>query len=349
MAGPSFFLPSLRPAAVRSLLPGLALAGAITLLALLLARLGLARYGASSLTLALLAGALLGNIHPALAQGRRRAGLEVAQRPLLRAGVALYGLNLSWQQLLQAGGPGLLVDGLMVASTLGLGLWLGVRLLGLDRETALLTAAGSAICGAAAVVATVPVLRLDAAARAEKMAVAVATVVLFGSLSMVLYPLLYAWIGPGHLDFGRYVGATVHEVAQVVAIGDALGAEVARQAVVVKMIRVLLLVPVLLLLGAWLARGGGRAGEGAVPLAVPWFALAFVALAGVNSAALLSAGVVEALRQLGQVLLTAAMAALGLDTTLARMGRAGLRPLLLGALLFVHLVLVGGLLNWWLG
>lgn len=337
----------------RQWIPGLALAAAISVLALGLAQgAGLVRYGASSLTLAILIGAVLGNGWPALAQGARRAGLGLAQRNLLRAGVALYGFNLSWQQIVAVGSAGLLADVLLVASTLALGCFIGIRLLGLDRETALLTAAGSAICGAAAVVATVPVLRLDEARTAEKTAVAVGTVVLFGTLAMGLYPLLYAWIGPQHLDFGRYVGSTVHEVAQVVAIGDALGPEVARGAVVVKMIRVLLLVPFLLLLGAYLARGSKTEAEGASrrsPVAVPWFAVAFILLAGVNSLQLLPEGAVAALRQCGMVLLTAAMAALGLETTLARMGRAGLRPLLLGAALFVHLVLGGGLLNWLLG
>ena len=341
----------------RQWIPGLALAAAISVAALGLAQgAGLVRYGASSLTLAILIGAVLGNGWPALAQGARRAGLGLAQRNLLRAGVALYGFNLSWQQIVAVGSAGLLADVLLVASTLALGCFIGIRLLGLDRETALLTAAGSAICGAAAVVATVPVLRLDEARTAEKTAVAVGTVVLFGTLAMGLYPLLYAWIGPQHLDFGRYVGSTVHEVAQVVAIGDALGPEVARGAVVVKMIRVLLLVPFLLLLGAFLARRGGAEAEAEAegasrrsPVAVPWFAVAFILLAGVNSLQLLPEGAVAALRQCGMVLLTAAMAALGLETTLARMGRAGLRPLLLGAALFVHLVLGGGLLNWLLG
>ncbi len=337
----------------RQWIPGLALAAAISVAALGLAQgAGLVRYGASSLTLAILIGAVLGNGWPALAQGARRAGLGLAQRNLLRAGVALYGFNLSWQQIVAVGSAGLLADVLLVASTLALGCFIGIHLLGLDRETALLTAAGSAICGAAAVVATVPVLRLDEARTAEKTAVAVGTVVLFGTLAMGLYPLLYAWIGPQHLDFGRYVGSTVHEVAQVVAIGDALGPEVAHGAVVVKMIRVLLLVPFLLLLGAFLARGSKAGAEGAScrsPVAVPWFAVAFILLAGVNSLQLLPEGAVAALRQCGMVLLTAAMAALGLETTLARMGRAGLRPLLLGAALFVHLVLGGGLLNWLLG
>ncbi len=127
----------------------------------------------------------------------------------------------------------------------------------------------------------------------------------------------------------------------MVAIGSSLGGHVADSAVIVKMIRVLLLVPFLLSLGWFL---GDRGGRRAVP--VPWFAVAFVALAGVNSLHILPAGVVDALRLAGALLLTAAMASLGIDTNLARMRQAGVRPLLLGAGLFVHLVAVGGLVNW---
>ncbi|MDE2585697.1 MAG: putative sulfate exporter family transporter, partial [Betaproteobacteria bacterium] len=260
---------------------------------------------------------------------------------------ALYGFNLSLQQIIQVGSSGLWVDLLLVGSTLLMGWFVGTRLLGLDRETVLLTAAGSAICGAAAVVATVPVLKVDEEVVAEKTAVAVATVVLFGTLAMFLYPLLFSWFGAGHLDFGIYVGSTVHEVAQVVAIGNALGSDVAHHAVIVKMIRVMLLVPFLLLLGAFVARRAGDGQRG--PMTVPWFAVIFVALAGVNSLHVLPEPVVGGLRLIGILLLTAAMAALGVETTLKRMGRAGIRPLLLGAGLFAHLVLVGGLINWWLG
>ncbi|HJW03233.1 MAG TPA: putative sulfate exporter family transporter, partial [Azospira sp.] len=188
------------------LIPGLALVLAISGTAYGLAQgVGLVRYGASSLTLAIVVGALLGNLLPGLGRGACRPGLAVAQKRFLRTGVALYGFNLSLQQIIQVGSSGLLADLLLVSSTLGAGWFIGTRLLGLDRETVLLTSAGSAICGAAAVVATVPVLRLDEEQMAEKSAVAVATVVLFGTLAMFLYPLLYAWIGAGRLDFGIYV------------------------------------------------------------------------------------------------------------------------------------------------
>ena len=183
---------------------------------------------------------------------------------------------------------------------------------------------------------------------AEKSTVAVATVVLFGTLAMILYPVIYAWVGGGHFDFGIFVGSTVHEVAQVVAIGSTLGGDIAGNAVIAKMIRVMLLVPFLLTLGLVL-RGRGVSGAENKPqakLPIPWFALAFVAMAGVNSLQILPAQVVDALRMAGMLLLTAAMASLGIDTTLARMRQASIQPLLLGGGLFLHLIIIGGLVNW---
>lgn len=302
------------------------------------------QYGVSSLTLAILIGVVLGNVFPRFGRSSFRPGLSLVQRRFLRAGVALYGFNLSVQQILQVGTTGIMVDIAMVASTLLVGWLIGRRVMGMDRDTVLLVSAGSAICGAAAVVATVPMLRLDEKSVAEKGAVAVATVVLFGSLAMLVYPMIYTWLGAGYFDFGIYVGSTVHEVAQVVAIGSSLGEEVARNAVIAKMIRVMLLVPFLLLVGTFLS---GRDAEGKRnPISIPWFAVAFIAIAGVNSLQILPEPLVSALRIIGLLLLTAAMAALGIDTNLARMGKAGVRPLLLGTGLFLHLILVGGFVNW---
>ena len=328
-------------------LPGMALVAALAASAWGLAQWDVLRqYGASPLTLAILFGAVLGNTFPGLGRDRFRPGLAFAQRRLLRAGVALYGFNLSVQQIVQVGSTGILVDLAMVVSTLLVGAFIGRRLLGMDRETVLLASAGSAICGAAAVVATVPMLRSEQGAVAEKSAVAVATVVLFGTLAMLLYPVIHAWLGDGVFDFGIYVGSTVHEVAQVVAIGSTIGGDVAGSAVIVKMIRVMLLVPFLVAVGWFVGRRGSGEQSSGGALPIPWFAVAFVALAGVNSLHILPAGVVEFLRIGGALLLTMAMASLGIDTNVTRMKQAGWRPVLLGAGLFVHLVLIGGLVNW---
>ena len=329
----------------KGLVPGLLLGMSVAALAYALSQAGWAKSaGVGALTLAIVFGALLGNMLPQTGSQPFHAGLAFSQSRLLRIGVALYGFNLSAQQILQVGKSGVLVDVLMVTSTLLCGWFVGTRLLKMERETVILTTAGSAICGAAAVVATAPVLGVDEESIAEKSSVAVATVVLFGTLAMLVYPLLYPWLGRIGLDFGTYVGSTVHEVAQVMAVGNALGTEVAASAVIVKMIRVMLLIP-FLLLGALVVSRRGDNGT-ARTLSVPWFAFAFVAIAGFNSLHLLPPAWVQLLRKVGQWLLAVAMVALGVGTTWQRVRRAGIRPLILGACLFLHLVCVGGLINY---
>jgi len=228
----------------------------------------------------------------------------------------------------------------------------GRHLLGLDRNAALLIAAGSAICGAAAVVATVPVLRMPEEEGTNKTAAAVASVVLFGSLAMILYPFLYAWLGSTHSFFGIYVGSTVHEVAQVVAVGHIIGHDVAGNAIIVKMIRVMLLVPFLLIVSGLIPRTADKTdGNAGIwgRISVPWFAIAFILCAAFNSLPFMPQGVATWLRLIATLLLSAAMAALGIDTTLRRLRQTGPRALLLGGILFLHLVVVGGLISSWLG
>ena len=328
-----------------ALKPGLFVILAITACSFGLAQIGIVQhYGLGPLTLAILFGALLGNARPTLGSASLRPGLQFVQRHGLRAGVALYGFNLSAQQIVEVGARGVLIDLLVVISTLALGWFVGRHLLGMDRETVVLASAGSAICGAAAVLATTPMLNQEEDRVAAKSAVAVATVVLFGTLAMFLYPVIYAWIGSRYFDFGIYIGSTVHEVAQVVAISGTLGENIEHTAVIAKMIRVLLLVPALLTLG-WLLTDKQDENRRQMP-PIPWFAIAFIVLAGVNSLHIVPEALVVQLRLICTLLLTAAMAALGIDTTFLRMRQAGLRPIILGSTLFLHLIFVGGLFNW---
>ncbi len=261
-------------------------------------------------------------------------GIQFSAKTLLRLAVALYGFRISFQQLVAVGPAGLLASTFMLATTFLLGAWLGIRLLRLDRDTALLTSAGSSVCGAAAVLATEPVLE----AKPYKSAVAVGTVVLFGTLSMFLYPLLERTgvLGLSPAAYGVYVGATVHEVAHVVAAGSAVPGA-AEAAVIVKMTRVMLLAPLLLVLGWVLARGRAR-------LRVPWFAVAFLGVAGFNSLGLLPASWLALLNRFDTFLLTMAMTALGMETGADKLRAAGVRPLLLAGLLYLWLVGGGYLL-----
>ena len=328
--------------ALTSRLPGLAFTLLLGLVALGLAALpAFSRRQLSALTLAIVLGMLIGNLAGARLPARFAPGIAFSQRDLLRAGVVLYGLRISFQQIAAIGPGALVLDVAIVASTLGLGLWIGQRWLGLDRDTALLTACGSAICGAAAVLATERLLKPEP----SKVAIAVASVVLFGTLNIFLYPQLYPHLGLAPLDFGVYAGATVHDVAQVVAVGNAISPEATDTAVIVKLTRVLLLVPFLFLLGGWQARREGGA-RGAI--SVPWFALAFVGVCALNSLVTLPTALRTHLLDLDTLLLAMAMGALGLETRFSRLRALGPKPLVLALCLFTWLSIGGYWLTRWL-
>ena len=306
----------------------------------------LAQNGISPLTLAIVLGMALGNTVAAPYLPRIGEGIAFSKGRLLRLGIVLYGFKITWAQLAFAGWPALFADVGVVCGTFALALWLGRRL-GMERDTAALVGAGSAICGAAAVLAAQPVLK----AKEADVGVAVATVVVFGTLAMFVYPLMAALLLPADgggawLGWGIYTGASVHEVAQVAAAGAAVNPQVADVAVITKMIRVLLLAPFLLAL-PWLMRrfGGGTAAQGGA-LALPWFALGFLGAVAANSLLPLPPTVRHALLTTDTFLLTAAMFALGLGTHWQSIRQAGVRPLLLAGMLALWLLLGGGTLSY---
>lgn len=330
------------------LLPGLALAAGLAFAAIDLARWGWLRSnGIGALTLAIVLGMLVGNtLYPRIAASSA-AGVNFARQTLLRLGIILYGLGLTFRDLGQVGLAGVVIDATVLCSTFALSWWLGTRLFGLDRRTAMLIGAGSAICGAAAVMATEPVVR----ARAEQVTVAVSTVVVFGTVAIFLYPVLYrlnlahALLAISPRAYGIFAGSTIHEVAQVVAAGKAVSLDAGNTAVIAKMVRVMMLAPFLLALSAWLSRrkDDGEMVDGAPArrrsgITIPWFALGFVAVTGLNSLAILPGPVVRAALDIDTVLLAMAMAALGLTTHVSAIRRAGLKPLALAAVLFAWLV-----------
>lgn len=299
----------------------------------------LAHAGLSPLVIAVVLGLLYGNLMPDTQAAGWSDGVGVAARRLLRIAVALYGLRISAQELAAVGWPGLVLASSLVLTTLTLGLG-AARLLRMDRETAWLTAAGSAICGAAAVLAVEATQR----SHADKSAMAVATVVVFGTLSMAIYPLLYhaGALGLDPVAVGLYIGATVHEVAQVVAAASAVDPAAVDTATLVKMTRVALLIPVLLVVSVAARRACRQADPTPRPrLPVPFFVLAFAALVALNSLGWVPEPVVQASQPLATFAMTMAMVALGMETRVARMRQAGPRVFALAGLLFVWLV-VGG-------
>ncbi len=350
------------------LLPGLLISGALATAAMALGRIGwLQAHGFSALTLAIVLGMLVGNTVYTRVAAASGAGVNFSKQNLLRLGVVLYGLRLTVQDIGHVGWAGVATDALVLSSTFALACFVGIKWLGMDRKTVMLIGAGSSICGAAAVMATEPVVR----ARAEQVTVAVATVVVFGTLAIFLYPVLFdlnqQWqlIPGGAEGFGIYVGSTIHEVAQVVAAARSVGPHAADTAVIAKMVRVMMLAPFLILLSAWLAHDDARqqarttqapAAHSQVAhqetptkakLAVPWFAFAFVGVVLFNSLNLLSPSVVAVATEVDTILLAMAMAALGLATHISSIRKAGVKPLLLALILFVWLVVSGALINRW--
>lgn len=263
-------------------------------------------------------------------------GIKFCSKRVLRTGIVLYGFKLTFQDVMNVGVTAIALDAIIVCGTIGLGVLLG-RWLKIDRSIALLTSCGSAICGAAAV------LGVDGAIRPKpyKTAVAVATVVIFGTLSMFLYPILYR---AGIFDLtpdmaGLFTGATVHEVAHVVGAANAMGGEVSNTAIIVKMIRVMMLVPVLLVIAWTVAKSHDtQTGEGKTSITVPWFAILFLVVIGFNSLGILSADCVAWINNLDTFFLTMAMAALGAETSFDKFKKAGFKPFLLAALLYCWLV-----------
>lgn len=335
----------------RANVAGLAVCALLGLVAVELALVpGLAGRGISPLTVAIVIGMLLGNSVYASIAPWAGPGVTIARTTILRTGVVLYGFRLTLQDIAHVGWAGVLIDALVLGSTFLLSCHLGTRLLGLDRASSMLVGAGSAICGAAAVLAAEPVVR----GRPEQVSVAVAGVVVFGTISMFLNPFLYVLNGVWHVipgdasTFGIYIGSTVHEVAQVVAAGRQVGPEAAGTAVIAKMVRVLMLAPFLVGLAAWL-RGtpaeGGATGVARRGPAVPAFAFIFVGVVLFNSLDRVPRPTVDLINRFDTFLLAAAMGALGLSTHFGTLRRSGGRAMVLALLLFVWLVVGGAMIN----
>ena len=341
---------SAQPPALK-LISGIILAGVLTAISIYLGeQQWFIDVGLGALTLAILLGIIVGNtIYPAISH-RCDEGIKFAKHYFLRAGIILYGFRLTFQQITDVGATGLLIDALTLASTFLLAFWLGKKVFGLDDETTFLIGAGSSICGAAAVMATEPVVK----ASASKVAVAVSTVVIFGTIAIFVYPWLYqlnahfGWFTQTQDTFGIYIGSTVHEVAQVVAIGHTIGPDAENASVITKMIRVMMLAPFLIILSAYLSRRSAVAkGQTAQKskITIPWYAVIFILVAAFNSFNLIPTEIVKHIITLDTVLLAMAMVALGLTTHVSAIRQAGIKPLLMALILFVWLIIGGFAIN----
>ena len=323
------WLPGTKPVQARSqvwleqLAVGLTLTSGLALLAIFLHRLpGFSLF--SSLVLAILLGILVRNTVgvPQICQ----PGISFCLKRILKLAIVLLGLQLSLIEVIAVGPIGLAIVAITAISTFYFTCWFGQRL-GVSKKLAQLIAAGTSICGASAVLATNVVVDSSD----EDVAYAVAMVTVFGTVSMLLYPMLPALFHLTPQAFGIWCGASIHEVAQVVAAAFQDGSVSGQIATISKLSRVMLLVPLVLTLLISSVRSkdaGQKLDLRRVP--IPWFVLQFVALILLNSLNIFPEAFKASVIQANQFLLTIALAAMGLETKLHKMKQVGLKPLYLG-------------------
>jgi uncharacterized integral membrane protein (TIGR00698 family) len=294
--------------------------------------------GISPLVVAILFGMIYGNSLRHKLPSEWVPGVVFSSKNILRFAIVFYGFRVTYQQVFAVGVEALIVDAVIVIGTFVLGWQLGVKVFKLDRDSSMLIASGASICGAAAVIATEGTLKSEA----HKVSMAVATVVLFGTVAMFLYPILYnsGILGFDAKTYGIYAGATIHEVAQVVVAGNAVGAEAGDTAVIVKMTRVMMLAPFLVALAFFLSRGTQKSTEKS-KIMIPWFAVYFLIVVGFNSLNLLPKAAVDTINTIDTFLLAMAMAALGIETNLNKIKNVGMKPIYLALTLFAWLVFGG--------
>jgi len=319
----------------------------IALLAIALAKVEqVSAFGLSALPLAIVFGMFYGHFSLRVVDEHDQRFSNFCKQKLLRLGIVLFGFGLSFQQIIAVGWQAVVIDLVMISTIFTVGTFVGIKVLKLHRDVAILTAAGSAICGAAAILATESVLK----PKQQHITIAIATVVLFGTLAMFIYPFIYQWVDMTNQSFGIYIGSTAHEVAQAVAAGQSINGETMQTAVVVKLIRVMMLAPFILILSAGLNRlnrdSDAKCAKNVIT--IPWFVFGFMTSAMINSMIILPESIKDTLSFCSQFSLAMAMAALGAQTQWATIKEAGPKPLILAFLLFIILILGGFFLSSWL-
>jgi uncharacterized integral membrane protein (TIGR00698 family) len=300
--------------------------------------------GLSPLLIAILIGLFYGNTLSSQLPSGWAHGVRYCTKYILRLAIILLGFSFTFQEIAEQGMLGVIADSIIVTGTLLMGYFIGTRLLKMDPEMALMCSIGPAICGASAVLAAESVLRTSHA----KTAVAVSTVVLFGTISMFLYPFIYAYLPHNLSDasFGIYIGSSIHEVPQVIAAGNVINADVAQTSTIVKMARVLMLVPVLLIIGFIWEKirtpspyaYDDRREDSSI---IPWWAFIFVGTVAFNSMISIPNAIISSIHTVDIFLLTMAMGAIGMETTIAKFKEVGGKPFILSFILFVWLVMGG--------
>lgn len=269
------------------------------------------------------------------ADARVAPGIDLASTTVLRIGVALLGARISAEQLRTLGGTTLLLVLVAVASTIAVGLLLA-RILGRPKAEGVLTGGAVAICGASAAMAIAAVLPRTEENRRMTL-LTVVGVTSLSTVAMIVYPTVARLLQLDDIATGIFIGGTIHDVAQVVGAGYLHSVAAGDAATLVKLFRVMLLVPVVMLIAAAFHR---RADAGSKPRLLPGFLLAFIVLLAANSIGLVPTSASEALSEVSRWCLVVAIAALGVKTSLQQFAALGWRPvaLMVGETLFLALL-----------
>ncbi len=259
------------------------------------------------------------------------AGVKFAGSRLLQAAVVLLGAQVSLSQVVSVGWESLpVMAGTLVACLAAA--WVLGRIMRIDSDLTALIGVGTAICGASAIAAITPVIK----PAATKVAYALSTVFVFNIAAVLLFPPLGHALGMGQTVFGVFAGTAVNDTSSVVAAATTYGPIATDTAVVVKLARTLMIIPIALILALLVSRRGAPGASGPRPSAwklIPWFLIGFIAFAALHPA--LPDAVTSASATLALFLITVALSAIGLSTDLAGIVRTGSRPLVLGALLWL--------------
>lgn len=269
-----------------------------------------------------------------------QVGIAFSSKKLLRLGIILLGMRLNLADIYHAGASVFLIAviNLLFALMVVYGL---TKMLKVDQKLGILTACGTAICGAAAVVAIAPQIK----ANQKETAVGAAIVALLGTVFTLIYTVLYSILDLTPTEYGIFAGGTLHEIAHVIAAASAGGNEAIDIAVIVKLTRVALLVPVAIIIGIFYRRmDKSEEKKGFTLSIIPWFILGFLAMSAINSLGIIPANVAQAFVNIAYILIAMAMAGLGLNVEIKTFKELGVKAFIAGLIGSVCLSILGYIL-----
>ncbi|WP_420912365.1 YeiH family protein [Mesobacillus campisalis] len=291
--------------------------------------------------LSILLGALWGNIVALPKSLNIGLGTNFSSKFLLRAGIILLGFRLNFADISSAGPSILIIDALVISFTMIFILSLG-KAFQIDRNLAMLLAAGTAICGAAAIVAIAPIIQN----KKEQTAIAVSCIAVLGTIGAVLFIFLFPYLPLNESEFGMLVGATLHELAHVVAASVPGGDAGSETAILVKLGRVILLIPVALIISFFMNRKERAHQETDRKLPIPWFIFGFLFVSLINTFQLVPEKITEVLLLLSTYLLAMGMVGLGINIKYADFVKVGIKPIGVAVIGFLGLLAITPVLLW---